>query len=100
VGQLVLHNLPARPAGVLAIRVTIDVDLEGDILITAEEAESGVSEKTIVRNFLGEHHCQDEVEEVDEAFRLGSQAEEAEQEWSVRSVEKVYPESEELIVVY
>ncbi len=69
VGQLVLHNLPARPAGVLAIRVTIDIDLEGDILVTAEEAESGVSEKTIVKNFLGERHW-DEVDEVLEKFKF------------------------------
>jgi len=64
VGQLVLHYLASCPAGVLAICVTIDVDLEHNILLTAEEVESGVSEKTII---LGEHHW-DEVREVLEIF--------------------------------
>jgi len=94
VGQLFLHNLPARPAGVLAIRVTIDVDLEGNILTTAEEAESGVSEKTIVRNFLGEHHW-DEVDEVLENFKLGSRdedAEQAEKEWVGKDKQGALPE--------
>ncbi|KIM37428.1 hypothetical protein M413DRAFT_30892 [Hebeloma cylindrosporum] len=61
VGQLVLRNLPKKAKGGLAISVTVDVNDEGDISVAAEEQESGVSEKTVVRKFLGEHH-QDELE--------------------------------------
>lgn len=94
VGQLVLHNLPARQAGVLAIRVTIDVNLESDILITAEEVESGVSEKTAIKKFLGEHHW-DEVLEVLEKFKSGLPDEEAEQakkEWVGKDKQGALPE--------
>ena len=94
VGHLVLHNLHARPAGVLAIHVTIHVNLEGDILITAREAESGVSEKIIIKKLLGEHHW-DEVEEVLEKFTLGScneDAEQAEKEWVGRDQQGALPE--------
>jgi hypothetical protein len=74
VGQLVLRGLLKRTKGELVIRVTVDVDVEGDISVTAEEAESGVSEKTVVRKFIGEHHW-DELEEVLEKFKLDEQAE-------------------------
>jgi len=74
VGQLVLRDLPKKSKGALVVRVTVDVDVEGDISVTAEEAESGVSEKTVVRKFIGEHHW-DELEEVLEKFKLDEQAE-------------------------
>lgn len=73
VGQLVLRDLPKRTKGV-AIRITVDVDIEGDISVTAEEAESGISEKTVVEKFIGEHHW-DELEEVLEKFKLDNEAE-------------------------
>lgn len=73
-GQLVLRDLPKKSKGALVVRVTVDVDVEGDISVTAEEAESGVSEKTVVRKFIGEHHW-DELEEVLEKFKLDEQAE-------------------------
>ena len=94
VGQLVLHNLPARQAGVLAIRVIIDVNLEGDILITAEEIESGVSEKIVIKKFVGEHHW-DEVEEVKEKFKSrlhDEEAEQAEKEWVGKDKQGALPE--------
>ena len=94
VGQLVLHNLPARQAGVSAIRVTIDVNLEGDILITAEEVESGVSEKIVIKKFVGEHHW-DEVGEVLEKFnsRLpDEEAVQAEKEWVGKDKQGALPE--------
>jgi molecular chaperone DnaK (HSP70) len=74
VGQLVLRDLPKKPKGVLVIRVTVDVDIEGDISVTAEEVESGVSEKTVIKQFIGEHHW-DELEEVLEKFKLDEEAE-------------------------
>lgn len=94
VGQLVLHNLPVRQAGGLAIRVTIDVNLEGDIFISAEEVESGVSEKCAFKKFLGEHHW-DEVEEVLEKFKSGlpdKEAEQAEKEWVGKDKQGALPE--------
>jgi hypothetical protein len=74
VGQLVLRDLPKRTKGALVVRVTVDVDIEGDISVTAEEAESRVSGKTVVRKFIGEHHW-DELEEVLEKFKLDEEAE-------------------------
>jgi hypothetical protein len=74
VGQLVLRDLPKKPKGVLVIRVTVDVDVKGDISVNAEEVESGVSEKTVIKQFIGEHHW-DELEEVLEKFKLDEGAE-------------------------
>jgi hypothetical protein len=94
VGQFVLHNLPARPAGVLAIRVAVDVDIDGNICVTAEEAESRVSEKTTISHFLGEHHW-DEMEEVLEKFKSESHDEEAaqaEKEWVGKDKQGALPE--------
>jgi len=82
VGQLVLHNLPARPAGELAICVTVDVNLDGGSLVTAEEVDSGVSEKIVIRTFIGVHHS-DELEEVLKKFKSRSCGEHAEKEWVV-----------------
>jgi molecular chaperone DnaK (HSP70) len=35
VGQLVLRDLPKRTKGALVVRVTVDIDVEGDISVTA-----------------------------------------------------------------
>ncbi|KIM42101.1 hypothetical protein M413DRAFT_444569 [Hebeloma cylindrosporum] len=77
VGQVVLRGLPKKAKGGLVIRVMVEVDEEGDISVTAEEAESGVSEKTVVRKLLGEHHV-DELEEVLEKFKVDEVRAEAE----------------------
>jgi hypothetical protein len=74
----------------LGIRVTIDVNLEGEILITAEEVESGVSEKTAIKKFLGEHW--DEVEEMLEKFKSGLPDGEAEKNGSARTSRVHLPE--------
>lgn len=73
-GQLVLRDLPKKSKGVLVVCVTVDVDVEGDVSVTAEEVESGVSEKIAIREFIGEHHW-DELEEVLEKFKLDEEAE-------------------------
>ena len=48
-GQLVLRDLPRRTKGVLIVRVTVDVGVEGDIGVNAKEAES---EKSVIRKLV------------------------------------------------
>lgn len=73
VGQLVLRDLPKKAKGGLAIRVKVDVNDVADVSVTAEDVESGLSEKTIIRNFLGERHW-DELLEALETYELNEEA--------------------------
>ena len=41
-GQLRLHDIPSAPQGTLKIEVTLEVDFNYNILVSAEEKESGI----------------------------------------------------------